>query len=148
MSRLLADAEPPVYVTPRSDVESLPPAGYVEPGRIGDPDSWRTEEFELDYAKGLINAHYAYARGLTGAGVRLGIIDTGVAFEHTEFAGKNNAGLIWTEFREDGSRCGPRADGAIILSEGGCFYTDGGKVETEYFRQSEHDTQMPPLNAY
>ncbi len=59
-------------------------------GAIGDPDSWRTAEFEADWGLGAIGAHHAYARGLTGAGVELGLFDTGVAMGHTEFAGRGH----------------------------------------------------------
>ena len=37
---------------------------------------------------GNINAAHAYARGLSGRGVRIGIVDTGVDILHSEFAGR------------------------------------------------------------
>ena len=40
-----------------------------------------------DYWDG-INAEHAYARGLSGRGVRIGIVDTGVDILHPEFAGR------------------------------------------------------------
>ncbi|WP_255516396.1 S8 family serine peptidase [Luteimonas suaedae] len=60
---------------------------YQEPGAIGDPDSWVTDEFKADWGLAAVNAHHAYARGLTGAGARLGILDTGAMADHPEFAG-------------------------------------------------------------
>ena len=46
-----------------------------------------TDEFRNQPALALINADYAYARGATGEGVTLGMIDTGINREHIEFAG-------------------------------------------------------------
>ncbi|MFA1687914.1 hypothetical protein ACDY99_30940, partial [Achromobacter dolens] len=46
-------------------------------GKPGDAASWRTSEFELDWGLAAINADVAYARGLTGAGIRLGVFDSG-----------------------------------------------------------------------
>ena len=41
-----------------------------------------------DGHQGSINVQHAYARGLSGRGVRIGIDDTGVDIRHTEFAGR------------------------------------------------------------
>lgn len=127
------------YVPPVAGQERLPPADYSEPGRIGDPDSWVTAEFELDYGLGMMNAQHAYARGLTGAGIRLGLRDDGVEFRHSEFAGKNNAGLIWADFLEDGTRCQAPVRGADVILSEGCFYTDGGVSRNEYFVRQADD---------
>jgi outer membrane autotransporter protein len=45
---------------------------------IGDPASWRTEEFNADWGKAAIGAEYAYALGYSGAGVKVGVLDSGV----------------------------------------------------------------------
>ena len=58
-----------------------------DPGQVGDAASWRTDEFMADWGLGAIGAEYAYARGLTGHGIRLGVFDSGVALDHAEFAG-------------------------------------------------------------
>ena len=58
-----------------------------------DPDDFATlvSEFETDEYRGMngldmINASSAYARGATGKGIRVGVIDSGVYEEHEEFA--------------------------------------------------------------
>jgi subtilase-type serine protease len=50
---------------------------YVEPGRLGDPASWRTPEFMKDWGLGAIRAEYAYALGFTGKGIVMGAVDSG-----------------------------------------------------------------------
>ena len=50
-------------------------APYVESGRAGDPNSWRSAEFNADWGLGAINAQEAYAAGYSGKGVKLGIFD-------------------------------------------------------------------------
>ncbi|WP_411704170.1 autotransporter outer membrane beta-barrel domain-containing protein [Edaphovirga cremea] len=63
--------------------------GYTETAQTGSPDSWRTNEFNNQWALEYIGAHYAYARGYNGEGVSIGIFDESV-FTHPEFAGKLN----------------------------------------------------------
>ena len=43
-------------------------ADYIEPGRAGDPASWRTPEFNAEWGLGAINADRAYAAGYSGTG--------------------------------------------------------------------------------
>jgi len=50
---------------------------YVEPGRPGDPASWRTPEFIMDWGLGAIKADYAYALGFTGKSIVMGAVDSG-----------------------------------------------------------------------
>ena len=45
-------------------------------------------KFQQVYGWDGINAEHAYARGLSGRGVRIGIVDTGVDILHPEFAGR------------------------------------------------------------
>ena len=45
-------------------------------------------EFRGQYGLKQVKAHYAYARGATGEGVTLGIVDSGVDPDHPKFAGK------------------------------------------------------------
>ena len=66
---------------------------WLSPPRslVPDPETRRIEfrsadEFRNQPALALINADYAYARGATGEGVTLGVIDTGINREHIEFA--------------------------------------------------------------
>ncbi|WP_058835917.1 autotransporter domain-containing protein [Luteimonas abyssi] len=59
--------------------------------------SWRDDaEFQGDWGLQAIGAEYAYARGITGAGVALGILDSGVLDTHPEFAGDGKLTLLDT----------------------------------------------------
>ncbi|KAB8180487.1 autotransporter domain-containing protein [Lysobacter maris] len=68
--------------------------------------SWRADsEFQGDWGLQAIGAEYAYARGITGAGVQLGIFDSGVDDRNPEFAGAGKLHLLDTrdgiEFPDD-----------------------------------------------
>ncbi|WP_058835916.1 autotransporter domain-containing protein [Luteimonas abyssi] len=70
-------------------------------GRTGDlevaAESWRADaEFQGDWGLEAIGAEYAYARGITGTGVKLGILDSGVLDTHPEFAGEGKLHLLDT----------------------------------------------------
>lgn len=95
---------------------------YQETGKIGDPDSWLTDEFLADWGLEAINAHYAYARGLTGNGVRLGVFDSGVALSHDEFAGRDHRGIFIAD---------PGCTNTIVLS--GCFATYGDAASIDAY---------------
>ncbi len=62
-------------------------AAYREPGQLGSPDSWKTAEFNRQWGLEAISAEFAYARGYTGKGVTIGVIDDAI-LSHPEFAGK------------------------------------------------------------
>jgi outer membrane autotransporter protein len=49
--------------------------------------TWRTPEYRAQYGLDMINAADAYARGYTGAGVTVGVIDSGIDTSHPEFVG-------------------------------------------------------------
>ncbi len=51
-------------------------------GNAGDPASWHTEEFNADWGLAATHADDAYARGLTGTGIRLGVFDSGTGLDH------------------------------------------------------------------
>ena len=55
--------------------------GYMETAKA---DS----EYDAQAGLALINAQRAYDKGLTGAGVLVGVADTGIALNHPEFAGR------------------------------------------------------------
>ena len=52
------------------------------------PGDFETGEYNAQEGLGLINASDAYARGLTGEGVIVAVIDTGLDGTHPEFAGR------------------------------------------------------------
>jgi subtilase-type serine protease len=94
-------------------------ANYVEQGRLHDAASWRSEEYKTNWGLGAIGAEYAYARGLSGAGVRVGVYDSGTDLRHSEFAGKPNDGVRLAD---------PGCLNGTVLS-GGCFYTEGDRSQ-------------------
>ncbi|MGH8080586.1 MAG: S8 family serine peptidase, partial [Lysobacter sp.] len=98
-------------------------------GQSGNPDSWRSDEFNADWGLGAINAQYAYARGLTGKGVRLGVYDSGTVLAHPEFAGKDNHAIHMADLLDDGSFCN---NTSIVSGAGACFSSDGDKAQVTY----------------
>lgn len=107
-----------VVESPRAD---LPPVM----GTPGDRESWQSEEFQLDWGLGAINADAAYARGLTGQGIRLGLLDTGSGLDHDEFAGKNHRSIRIADVLADGRLC---TDTTVIAGPAACFASDGDAV--------------------
>ena len=65
---------------------STPPApikSYAgDPGKLGDPASWRTPEFLRDNGMLSISAEFAYAAGYAGQGQSVGMVDSGTYAGH------------------------------------------------------------------
>lgn len=61
-------------------------------GLLTDPQSWRTPEYMAQWGLDHINAAKAYARGVDGTGVLVGIIDSGIFAGHSEFIGRYGGG--------------------------------------------------------
>src|SRR3954469_14873093 len=53
-----------------------------DPGRVGDPASWRTPEFLRDNGMLSIGAEFAYAAGYAGQGENIGMVDSGTFKDH------------------------------------------------------------------
>lgn len=102
---------------------------YAEAGKIGNPDSWVNDEFRLDWGLGAINAQHAYARGLSGKGVMLGVMDSGVFFGHSEFDGKQNVSITMADVLADGSRCSKFRS---FAGPSPCFATHGDEAQLDY----------------
>jgi autotransporter-associated beta strand protein len=67
----------------RSAKPRPPIKSYVgDPGRLGDPASWRTPEFNRDAGLVSIGAEFAYADGYAGGGMNIGIVDSGFFAGH------------------------------------------------------------------
>lgn len=90
---------------------------YIEQGRLHEAVSWRSEEFRNNWGLGAVGADYAYARGLSGKGIQLGVYDSGTDLRHGEFAGKPNYGVRLAD---------PGCMSEAVLS-GGCFFTEGDR---------------------
>lgn len=58
------------------------PASYQDPGKIGDPESWRTGEFNAEWGLAAMKAQYAYAAGYTGKNITIGVLDSGYYDKH------------------------------------------------------------------
>ncbi|MFC6299094.1 autotransporter outer membrane beta-barrel domain-containing protein [Pseudomonas sp. CCM 7893] len=54
--------------------------------------TWKTPEALVNPGLERVNAYYAYALGMTGKGVNVGVLDSGILTEHFEFQGKNAQG--------------------------------------------------------
>ncbi|MCS4230075.1 subtilase-type serine protease [Stenotrophomonas maltophilia] len=106
---------------------SSPTAAGVSRASL-DRSAWRTEEFNADWGLGAINADAAYARGLSGKGVRLAVLDTGTDLTHPEFAGKDHRSLRLAQLLADGSRC---AATRTSIGPDACSYTEGDEVFVE-----------------
>ncbi|WP_395608759.1 autotransporter domain-containing protein [Pseudomonas sp. B22129] len=94
-------------------------ASYTESGRLYDAASWRSDEFKANWGLGAIGADYAYARGLSGAGVQLTVYDSGSDLRHGEFAGKSNYGVRMADYG---------CESGTVLADG-CFYTEGDRAQ-------------------
>lgn len=105
-------------------------------GLIGDPASWRSTEFQRDWGLGAIRAEFAYARGLTGRGVRLGIFDDGVDFGHPELHGRG----IGIRIADPG--CTEEAAAILSRADGGCFLSDGDRPAVSYFHYPDEDREF------
>ena len=72
---------------------TVPPPPTSPPPAAKSEEQLRAEyaahpEFRGQPALAVVKAHYAYARGATGKGVTVGIVDSGVDGAHPELAGK------------------------------------------------------------
>ena len=122
---------------------------YQETGKTGDLDSWRSAEFKANWALSAMKAEYAYARGLSGQGASLGLLDTGVALDHKEF---RNGGHVSLHLGEPS--CG-EPDTIIFRPGKRCFASDGNQpfvsitvtrepqqADVTAFEYSDHGTHV------
>ncbi|HEL2979471.1 TPA: autotransporter domain-containing protein [Stenotrophomonas maltophilia] len=118
------------WAQPAASVPAVPTAtttaatGTALLGNAGDAASWRSDEFNADWGLGAMGADYAYARGLTGKGVRLALFDTGSALAHPEFAGRNTSSITI------GPNC---ASPGTIGGTGACSQTQGDQPGINYY---------------
>ena len=112
-------------------------AQSADAGQVGDPSSWHDDEFNADWGLAAIGADYAYARGLSGKGIRLGIFDSGVATDHSEFAGKK---LTSIHMADPGCESGDILDGLDA-----CYMTDGNTPAIDYLEYTDADKALVQL---
>ncbi len=77
-------------------------------------------EFRNQYGLGQIRAHHAYARGATGEGVTLGIVDSGIDPNHPKFQGEGKlASSNIGDYNPDFTTCdSPAPDGQCLSTLG------------------------------
>lgn len=63
-------------------------AGAARAQALGDPSTYRTDEFWLSWGVAMIGAEYAYALGVDGSGVKVGVVDSGIVATSPELAGQ------------------------------------------------------------
>jgi autotransporter-associated beta strand protein len=90
-----------------------------DPGKLGDPASWRTPEFLRDWGLRALGAEHAYAAGFAGQKMNVGVVDSGYFAanpantplipvgwlpEHADATGTNDR---WISVTADGGTTGP-----------------------------------------
>ncbi len=81
--------------------------GYAgDPGVIGNQASWETAEYQKDWGLSAMNASKAYSLGFNGAGVTVGVMDSGALMQiHPELAGDRFSGThVSGEYGSSGNR--------------------------------------------
>ena len=74
-----------------------PPPLPRDPANLADlADAYRTAEFANNPGLYEMNAHWAYARGVTGAGESIGMTDTSLYAAHEEFEGRLHPETLYT----------------------------------------------------
>ncbi len=92
----------------------------------GNPASWETPEYQKDWGLTVMNASDAYARGYTGQGVQLGVMDSGVLKEHREFS---DGRITVTKVEGEYGTTGNRYPQAVKEGDVGLPYTKGEKFK-------------------
>lgn len=110
---------------------SLPAQAYNEQGRLLDPASWHSPEFKRVWGLEAIGADAAYARGLSGSGVRLGVADSGVDTRHPEFSAKDIQAMRLADQ-------GCERERLATTTDNGCFHSEGGRANVHVNEADEH----------
>jgi subtilase-type serine protease len=91
-----------------------------DPGKLGDPASWRTPEFLRDNGMLSVGAEFAYAAGYAGQGENIGMVDSGVFADHIrEHGSYDNNYTVGDRF-------------ISIVAQGGNTGPTGGFVDPAY----------------
>ena len=111
---------------------------YVEQGRLHDAASWHNDEFKREWGLAAIGADHAYARGLSGLDVRLGIFDSGTDLRHPQFAGKNHKPVTLAD-------AGCARETFATDDHDGCYRADGDQPQFDYTLELPQDTLQEAL---
>ncbi|MCX8282273.1 autotransporter domain-containing protein [Phyllobacterium sp. 0TCS1.6C] len=87
--------------------------------------TWRTPEFLKDHALAGVKAEYAYAQGITGAGVKIGEVDSGILASHPQLAGKFTSLKVEGTYGADGDRYEGKKAGKWSWKKGDRFSVSG-----------------------
>lgn len=98
---------------------------YSEQGRLHDTATWRSDEFTSNWGLAAIGADAAYARGLSGDGVRLSLADSGTDLRHSEFGEKDHRPIRLADE-------GCQRETMPGATQPGCFYSEGDRASIEY----------------
>jgi len=94
-----------------------------------DPTTYQTTEYFSSGALSYVNASSAYARGYTGVGSTIAIIDTGIDLKSTDFAGR----IVKTiDFTNSGSVQDTNGHGTFVAGLAGASNNGSGVVGTAY----------------
>ena len=97
--------------------------GTKTTGLSTNPDDFKTSEFNKDTSKSIINADKAYARGWTGKGAVLGVIDSYQQTDHEALDGKYKWYNDYVRYEdgttdENGNELGTVANGGKNITHG------------------------------
>lgn len=95
-----------------------------DPGMLGDPASWRTAEFVRDWGLRSLGAEFAYAAGYSGAGIKVGMVDSGYFDLHPQltasrYHGVTVNGIAGAYNPANNDRHGTHVSGTIAASRDG-----------------------------
>ena len=80
-------------------------AAFVQPSHTYDNVNWRNDaEFMKDWGAKAMNADKAYTLGFYGQGVKLGMVDSGALFSHSQLAGQLESVAISGKYGSTGNR--------------------------------------------
>ena len=99
---------------------------YQETGVRGDAASWESAEYKKDWGLEVMNASDAYAKGFTGQGVQLGVMDSGVLKAHREFPADR---VTVTKVEGEYGTTGNRYPQSVKEGDAGLPYTKGEKFK-------------------
>ncbi|UGX87645.1 autotransporter domain-containing protein [Phyllobacterium meliloti] len=87
--------------------------------------SWRTPEFLKDHALAGVRAEYAYAHGITGKGIKIGEVDSGILANHPQLQGQFTPLKVEGTYGLDGDRYDKTEKGKWIWKKGDKFSVSG-----------------------
>jgi subtilase-type serine protease len=123
-------------------------------GDPSDPETWKTPEYRAQWGLDLIDAADAYAKGLDGSGVKIGVVDSGIDPDHPEFQGRIGGGYDYvagSETLSDPLGHGTQITSIIAANRDGIgmhgVAPGATIVSARMFRGDEENDDYPDLPA-